>query len=109
MLTPTRDRQSSNEAWQTSTPACRPSSWSHRTSLPAGPRAPVAVFLPTDYAFLESLAVPGDADDRVFVSLVVPVAARRDVDHMLPPLGSENRFIYVIEGSSTVAIETQTK
>ena len=50
----------------------------------ADPEPPVAVFLPVDHELLERLAVPGDADDGVFVSLVVPVAARRDLGPVVP-------------------------
>ena len=73
------------------------------------PQAAVPVFLPIDDEFLECLAVPGDAEDRVFVALVVPVAARRDLGHVSSPAAGYVRFIHVIESCSTVAIETQMK
>ena len=69
----------------------------------------VAIFLPVDDELLERLAAPGDAEDRVFVALVVPVAARANFSHVLPQSASYARFIHVIESCSTVAIETQTK
>ena len=69
----------------------------------------VAIFLPVDDEFLERLAAPGDAEDRVFVALVVPVAARVDFGHVVLRSDSYARFIHVIESCSTVAIETQTK
>ncbi len=46
----------------------------------------VAIFLTLDDEFLECHAVPGDAENRVLVSLVVPVAARVDFGHALPLL-----------------------
>ena len=69
----------------------------------------VAIFLAVDHELLERLAVPGDAEDRVLVSLVVPVAAWADFSHVLPQSASYARFIHVIENCRTVAIETQTK
>ncbi len=44
----------------------------------------VAVLLSVDDELLERLAVPGDSEDRVLVSLVVPVAAWLDFGHALP-------------------------
>jgi len=44
----------------------------------------LAILLPVDHELLERLAVPGDAEDRVLVSLVVPVAAWADYGHALP-------------------------
>lgn len=45
------------------------------------PKATVAIFLSVDNEFGECLAVPSDAEHGVFVALVVPVAAWRDLGH----------------------------
>ena len=73
------------------------------------PEAVVAIFLPVDDELLERLAVSGDAEGRVFVSLGVAVATRVDFGHVVLHSDSYARFIHVIASCSTMAIETQTK